>query len=339
MRSKNNKERKSKNSKEENDGHTVESCSFDDFVVLDKEESQENKNLNEISVQSSSSSILNDFIVVAMEKDKARTETRFTKFFKEMMEEEANNSKKEEEEPKEEEDENSKPEIYKQITEQPFLYNYSIGSMDTRDSSQVSKNSVGFRGTILDTPRTSKDPSIGEGPAKPATEEKLKAEQIVDMEKVISLQDRRATLMIKNIPIKFDEELLINIINQYFENAYDLFILPRDVHKKRNFGYAFINFTSSYYIPYFYSLFHNKRWSGTGSQKICEITYADSQGKNNLSSRYQNKLKYINDKAIEITPDQFYYIPIKYLETFREHFPKHPIEEMGLYFKTKMPLK
>ena len=35
--------------------------------------------------------------------------------------------------------------------------------------------------------------------------------------------------MIKNIPNKFTRDLLLNLINQNFKYAYDLFILPTDV--------------------------------------------------------------------------------------------------------------
>ena len=77
--------------------------------------------------------------------------------------------------------------------------------------------------------------------------------------------------MVKNIPNKFTRDLLIKTIDQNFKSTYDLFILPTDVNRYKNFGYAFLNFTCSYHIPYFYFLFNGKKWGSTNSQKICEI--------------------------------------------------------------------
>ena len=117
----------------------------------------------------------------------------------------------------------------------------------------------------------------------------------IDIKRIIYLEDRRTTLMIKNIPNKFNRELLLNIINQNFKGAYDIFILPTDANRYKNFGYSFINFTSSYYIPFFYYLFHNKKWSSTNSKKVCEITYSKIQGKNNLYAHYSKQIIYKND--------------------------------------------
>ena len=77
--------------------------------------------------------------------------------------------------------------------------------------------------------------------------------------------------MIKNIPNKFTGELLLNIINQNFQNAYNIFILPTDKIKNKNIGYASINFVSSYFIPYFYCLFSGKMWSKTNSKKFVKL--------------------------------------------------------------------
>ena len=40
--------------------------------------------------------------------------------------------------------------------------------------------------------------------------------------------DERTTLMIKNIPNKYTQDLLLQDIDQKFENAYDFFYLPID---------------------------------------------------------------------------------------------------------------
>ena len=159
---------------------------------------------------------------------------------------------------------------------------------------------------------------------------------IVDIKRVISLEDKRTSIMIKNIPNKFTQDILLHIIDQSFSEAYDIFILPIDMNKNKNFGYAFINFISSYYIPNFYYMFNGKKWSNTNSEKICEITYSKIQGKSNLILHYPTKSVFQNDVK-QVNAEQKYVIPNDYLLLFKKAFPQQCIEESKFYFITKMP--
>ena len=161
---------------------------------------------------------------------------------------------------------------------------------------------------------------------------------LVDLRRIILLEDRRTSLMIKNIPNKFSGELLLNIINQNFKGAYNIFILPTDSNKYKNFGYAFINFNCCYYIPYFYYLFNGKMWSSTNSQKICEITYSKIQGKKNLINHYQNKIIFQND-SFKNNSELKFIVPNDYKFLFKQGFPHQFIEEYKYYFITKLPNK
>ena len=154
---------------------------------------------------------------------------------------------------------------------------------------------------------------------------------------ILSQKDKRSTIMIKNIPNKFNQEYILSIINQNFRGTFDVFVLPTDINKLKNFGYAFINFTSSYYIPYFYFLFNGKMWFGTNSQKICELAFSKVQGKKALLEHYPNKIVFCNEEALEVTSEQRYIIPNIYKLYFNECFPKEKIEEFKYYFITKMP--
>jgi hypothetical protein len=165
-----------------------------------------------------------------------------------------------------------------------------------------------------------------------------KFELNVDIKKVICLEDRRTTVMIKNIPNKFNRDMLLNIIDKNFKGAYDIFILPTDVNRYKNFGYSFINFTCSYYIPNFYYLFNGKKWSNTNSQKMCEITYSKIQGRNNLLQHYSNKIIFRNDEAKKYNNEK-YIIPNEYKGIFTKAFPNQYIEEHEYHFTTKMPFK
>ena len=163
---------------------------------------------------------------------------------------------------------------------------------------------------------------------------------IVDMCKVLNLEDTRTTIMIKNIPNKFTRDMLINIIDQNFRGTYDIFILPTDSNKFKNFGYAFINFTNSYYIPYFYFMFHGNMWSCTNSKKVCEITYSKIQGKSKLLKHYPSKIIYENEEVEMVNQrneDVNFIIPIKYKDMFTSLYPNHDIMVFPYYFLTLLP--
>ena len=55
------------------------------------------------------------------------------------------------------------------------------------------------------------------------------------------MEDRRTTLMIKNIPNKYTQKMLLSTMDEQFRGAYDFFYLPIDFKNKCNVGYAFIN--------------------------------------------------------------------------------------------------
>ena len=160
----------------------------------------------------------------------------------------------------------------------------------------------------------------------------------INMKKVLSFEDKRSTLMIKNIPNKFTTEKLLEFIDINFKGTYDLFILPKDGNKNRNFGYSFINFISSYYIPFFYHEFNGKKWKDTNSLKICEITYSKYQGRSELITHYPNKIIFFND-VNKSNKDGFFFIPSEYKFLFKQLFPKQPIEEKNSGFITKIPFK
>ena len=160
----------------------------------------------------------------------------------------------------------------------------------------------------------------------------------INMKKVLSFEDKRSTLMIKNIPNKFTTEKLLEFIDINFKGTYDLFILPKDGNKNRNFGYSFINFISSYYIPFFYHEFNGKKWKDTNSLKICEITYSKYQGRSELITHYPNKIIFFND-VNKSNKDGFFFIPSEYKLLFKQLFPKQPIEEKNYGFITKIPFK
>ena len=212
---------------------------------------------------------------------------------------------------------------------QPSIYKSSSGNTSRNDSELNYSTSIKSNFSLFE-----RNSSVEQF----QSERKI-VELNVDMKKVICLEDIRTTIMVKNIPNKFNRDLLLKIIDQNFKGAYDLFILPTDVNRYKNFGYAFINFTCSYYIPYFYGLFNGKKWGNTNSLKICEITYSKIQGRNNLLSHYSNKIIFRNDDVKKYDIEQKFIIPNTYKEIFNKAFPNYNIEEFKYYFRTKMPIK
>eukprot|EP01017_Pseudomicrothorax_dubius_P043552 TRINITY_DN7275_c0_g1_i4.p1 TRINITY_DN7275_c0_g1~~TRINITY_DN7275_c0_g1_i4.p1 ORF type:complete len:587 (+),score=126.18 TRINITY_DN7275_c0_g1_i4:32-1792(+) len=97
----------------------------------------------------------------------------------------------------------------------------------------------------------------------------------------------KTTLMIKNIPNKYDQTLLLETIDKNYRDQYDFFYLPIDFTNKCNVGYAFINFVDTRFIRRFFEEFNGKRWEKFNSEKICLIKYARIQGREALIQHFQ----------------------------------------------------
>lgn len=87
------------------------------------------------------------------------------------------------------------------------------------------------------------------------------------------------TLMIKNIPMKFMQQDVLQLINPNFHGKYDYFYLPMDLKTQSSVGYAFINFIDPLFILDFYLTFNYIKWSNympnCNSGKLGEIVYAN----------------------------------------------------------------
>ncbi|ODV58244.1 uncharacterized protein ASCRUDRAFT_18522, partial [Ascoidea rubescens DSM 1968] len=95
-------------------------------------------------------------------------------------------------------------------------------------------------------------------------------------------------LMIKNIPNKVDQEMLkqyIDVTNKY---TYDFLYLRIDFLNHCNVGYAFISFTKAEHIITFAKARAGNKWNRFNSEKICDISYANIQGKEKLIEKFRN---------------------------------------------------
>lgn len=102
--------------------------------------------------------------------------------------------------------------------------------------------------------------------------------------------------MIKNIPNKYTQKMLLTTIDEQFRGTYDFFYLPIDFKNKCNVGYAFINLVRPEYIVPIVQRFNLKKWDKFNSEKVCHISYARIQGKNSLVTHFQNSSLLHEDK-------------------------------------------
>jgi hypothetical protein len=112
----------------------------------------------------------------------------------------------------------------------------------------------------------------------------------LDLEAVEHDLDTRTSLMVRNIPNKYTQQMLLN---EFQENGHgagliDFFYLPIDFKNRCNRGYAFINFVDYKDILTFHRQYFGKHWRTFNSDKICDITYARIQGKAAMLKRFEN---------------------------------------------------
>jgi len=102
--------------------------------------------------------------------------------------------------------------------------------------------------------------------------------------------DKRTSLMVRNIPNKYTQQMLLAEFTQdgHGSHVIDFFYLPIDFKNKCNRGYAFVNFTNYIDMISFHEQYNGKSWKIFNSDKICNITYARIQGKAALLKRFEH---------------------------------------------------
>jgi hypothetical protein len=113
---------------------------------------------------------------------------------------------------------------------------------------------------------------------------------MLDLEAVEHDLDSRTSLMVRNIPNKYTQKMLLNEFhdNGLGPGTIDFFYLPIDFKNRCNRGYAFINFVDYKDILTFHRQYFGKHWRTFNSDKICDITYARIQGKAAMLKRFEN---------------------------------------------------
>jgi len=156
----------------------------------------------------------------------------------------------------------------------------------------------------------------------------------IDLMNVMTGKDKRTTLMVRNIPNKYNMETFTQeLIKSGFKNKYDLVYLPIDYSNGANLGFAFVNLVDSMHVLSFYEMFRGKKWKNYNSVKECELAYAKIQGKKHLINHFQkgSVLKETTAEKMPLilpTPKTLplVEIPMKFLNAFSFVFPFASLE-------------
>ncbi|CAI9778116.1 unnamed protein product [Fraxinus pennsylvanica] len=107
----------------------------------------------------------------------------------------------------------------------------------------------------------------------------------------------KTTIMIKNIPNQMRRDDLMDFLDWCCRDhslEYDFLYLPMDFRTENNLGYAFVNFTTSAAALRIKKILQNYHWgvvvNSESSKKICELTWARIQGKENLIRRFETSI-------------------------------------------------
>ncbi|CAD6251842.1 unnamed protein product [Miscanthus lutarioriparius] len=121
------------------------------------------------------------------------------------------------------------------------------------------------------------------------------------------------TIMLRNIPNKLRSGDMISLLDEQCARAnraagsvvaaYDVLYLPMDFRKEANFGYAFINFTTTAAAKELYCSLQNCVWKVHGSKKVIRIDQATQQGKAML-------VRHLERMRLECAKDDF--LPVEF---------------------------
>lgn len=138
--------------------------------------------------------------------------------------------------------------------------------------------------------------------------------------KIIIGDEYRTMVLIKNIPLFYKPQTLLNEIlsYEYLEGKFNFFYLPYNNKANKNYGFALINFVNALHVVLFYEYFHKrypkKYRSHSKKIELCFIDYDNND---------------LNKEAIykEII------LPYKYMGLFKEIYRKAVcvVKDVNLY--------
>ena len=110
----------------------------------------------------------------------------------------------------------------------------------------------------------------------------------VIMNRMISSTDSRTTLMLKNIPNRYTQKMMIDYLNETHFGEYNFLYLRMDYENHCNVGYAFINMVNLSTAATLVERIEGKSWPRFNSNKIGQVTYAEIQGIQALITKFES---------------------------------------------------
>jgi hypothetical protein len=134
------------------------------------------------------------------------------------------------------------------------------------------------------------EPPVGAAPAGgAAADDRGGASLRVDLERVLSGEETRTTVMVRNIPNKYTAAQLRAALDAVCPGGYDYLYLPMDFASHCNVGYAFVNFCSRDGLALYHRHQDGRRWELHHSDKVCELRFARIQGRDALILEHQRQ--------------------------------------------------
>jgi len=111
----------------------------------------------------------------------------------------------------------------------------------------------------------------------------------VDCTAIAEGKETRTTIMIRNIPSRYTQQLLVDeLVTSGFRGCFDFIYLPIDFRNGCSMGYSFANFMHPQDVIHFFTRWNGRRWPQFSSRKRCELAFARIQGKQALIEHFQH---------------------------------------------------
>jgi len=92
-------------------------------------------------------------------------------------------------------------------------------------------------------------------------------------------EDLCTTIMVRNIPNKYSQRMLLEVFTNYgFDGTFDFLYVPADFFHRLNLGYCFVNFKEPKYAQAFARQFQDYHLPAFKSKKKIQISLANTQG-------------------------------------------------------------
>ncbi|KAI9340233.1 RNA recognition motif 2-domain-containing protein [Obelidium mucronatum] len=110
----------------------------------------------------------------------------------------------------------------------------------------------------------------------------------LNMRDIVVGKDVRTAVMLKNVPNRYTQEMLLDFINETHRGTFDFFYLRMDFVNNCNVGYAFINFIDPLSIVSFSARITGQKWPKFKSSKVPILVPAKIQSKAQFIDQFRN---------------------------------------------------